>query len=203
MHLFYAWSNVNNPFELKDLIRLYYPEVVKSKKLANAEIILYKKSQQPEKEFSFLNDFENNKEIDLWEYNLSKIDSTSNNNYFVVNSSQEFPLGIKSQHLAELKLNNSNLISFKVQLKSNTDINAILVLTIENNDSLKEWRGTALKHYSPTDSLWINALVSIYLKNNIDSNDKIKAYVWNKNKQQFLIDNVELYTSKNNPYYLK
>ncbi len=202
-YLLYTWVNVNNPFEIKDLIRLYYPEIVKSKKYANAEVILYKRNHHLNKEFSFLNNFEEKKENDLWEFSASQIDSSFNNKYYKVDTLQEFPLSLKNKYLKNLQLNGSDLISFKIQFKAKQQLNAVLVLTIGNNDSVKEWRGTNLSHYTPTDSIWTNALVSIYLNKKTDSTDRIKAYVWNRNKQEFFIDNAELYTSENNQYYLK
>ncbi len=199
--IIFTWSNTNNPFELKELILKYYPNIEKSQRLNNAEVMVFGKENNREEIFNYQTSFED-QPIELG-YQLSqvKVDSLSRNSYYQVDSTEEYPVVIKDILGKNLPLNNANVVTFSIHFKSASAPEAIIALSIDNEDGNVNWRGTDLAPFYSDDE-WNYALVSFYLPEGVSPTDKIKAYVWNRGKESFLVDDVSFYAYEDSQYYL-
>lgn len=200
--LAFTWANTNNPFELKELIRYYYPKIEKSKRLNNAEVIIYKKGNKSPTVFNYQLGFDSL--INKFGYPSGSVvtDSTTANSYFQVPAENEYPLVVKDILGKDLPIDSANIVTFMIHFKSEIPPNAIIAISIDNDDGNVKWRGTDLAPFHSMNE-WNMTLVSLYLPEGIGANDKIKAYVWNREKETFLIDDVSFFAYSDSQYYLK
>lgn len=200
--LVFSWSNINNPFELKELIRYHYPSIEKKKRLNNAEVIVYGKGAKSASLFSYQTNFD--KSINELGYSPEHVflDTLNSNFYFQVPEENEYPLVVKDILGKDLFLDSADVVTFMIHFKAEKAPNSIIAISIDNEEGNISWRGTDLSSYHQKDE-WNMALVSLYLPNGISPTDKIKAYVWNREKETFLIDDVSFFAYKDSHYYLK
>ena len=201
-NLVFTWANTNNHFELKELIRYYYPSIKKSKRFNNAEVIIYEKGKSSSLKFGYQTNF--NQQPKELGYSLNNIvfDTINSDNYFQTDTTSEYPVVIKDIDGANLPIDSANVVTFMVHFKSAEAPKAILAISIDNDEGNVTWRGTDLAPFFMKED-WNMALVSLYLPDGIKPTDKIKAYVWNREKEEFLIDDVSFFAYKDSHYYLK
>lgn len=200
--LVFTWANTNNPFELKELIRYYYPSIKNNKRLNNAEVMVFHEGEGSATQFKYSTTFD--EEIEEFGYDKAhlNIDSISGNTYYSIQKNEEYPVVVKDIVGNNLALDSSNVITFLVHFKATKKPKGILAISIDNEDGNVDWRGTDLAPFYQKDK-WNMALVSLYLPDGISPTDKIKAYVWNKEKDEFLLDDISFFAYKNSQYYLK
>jgi hypothetical protein len=200
--IIFTWSNTNNPFELKELLLHYYPKIEKSKRLNNAEVILFGRENNRQEIFNYHTTF-NVKPNELgYQISQIRIDSLSKNYYYQVDSTEEYPVVVKDILGKNLPLKNANVVTFSIHFKSVSAPEAIIALSIDNEEGNVNWRGTDLAPFY-SEKEWNYALVSFYLPEGVSPTDKIKAYVWNRGKESFFVDDVSFYAYEDSQYYLK
>lgn len=198
----FTWANTNNPFELKELIRYYYPSIKKSKRLNNAEIMIFQKGAESASQFNYSTTFDEEVEEFGFDNVHLNIDSISGNSYYSIQKNEEYPVVVKDIVGNNLALDSANVITFLVHFKATKKPKGILAISIDNEEGNVDWRGTDLAPFYQKDK-WNMALVSLYLPDGISPTDKIKAYVWNKEKDEFLLDDISFFAYRNSQYYLK
>ena len=202
-NLIFSWCAVNNYYELKELIRYYLPKIEKLEGHFNYEVIHFTKGMPSAKTIDYYTGFEH--ENNDWNINWSYTDTSTFNsgkNAILVTPEQEYPVSLKDISEAEFKPGEANIITFLVHFKSNQPVNPILAISIDNEIGNKSWRGISLNEFNRVGD-WSVGLVSIYLEQPMAPNDKIKAYVWNKNKETFWLDDLSFYAHTDSKYYLK
>jgi hypothetical protein len=202
-NLIFSWSAVNNFYELKELMRHYFPKIKRLEGHFNYEVIHFTKGTPQVKTIDFSSSFENQDEE--WNFNTAFIDtanSKTGNNSIIVTPEQEYPVSLKDIPASDFNPGESNIITFMVHFKSDLPTDALVVISIDNESGNKLWRAMSLKEFNQQGQ-WSMGLVSIFLEHPLEENDKIKAYVWNRNKETFLLDDVFFFAYTDSKYYLK
>jgi hypothetical protein len=202
-NLIFSWSAVNNYYELKELMRYYFPEIKKLDGHFNYEVIHFTKGTPSVKTIDYYSSFESpNTE---WNFNTTFIDTTNSKSgikSISVTPEQEYPVSLKDIDASNFNPGDANIITFLVHFKSNQPIDALLAISIDNESGNQNWRGISLKEFNQQGQ-WSMGLVSIFLDHPLKENDKIKAYVWNRNHETFWLDDVSFYAYSDSKYYLK
>ena len=143
----------------------------------------------------------------FWNYEPKYLTSSafvSGLNSYRMNSEIEYGPSYTIQ-LDKIIQNNSDFIDFSVKSKSNTTLNdALLVVALESHGESVFWTGSPLEKPLSSDSLhseWSTTHVSLNLSSiylNYDS-IQLKSLIWNRGKEQFLIDDFKVELRKGNP----
>lgn len=202
-HLIFSWSAANNYYELKELIRYYFPKIHRLKGNYNYEVIHFVKGEPQPKTVDYEIGFES--PSNFWNFDPNSLDSSefrSRKHALLVNVKQEYPVSLKDIESENFHPKEANVITFLVHFKSNQPVEPILAISVDNELGNQLWRGISLKEFNNVGE-WSVGLVSIYLEQPMAPNDKIKAYVWNKNKETFWLDDLSFYAHTDSKYYLK
>jgi hypothetical protein len=98
-----------------------------------------------------------------------------------------------------------NVLDMKVKVKTGENFkDALLVFSIETKGKIREWKGEKFSNYQHTDNEWFTVYLSVNfadISKSVPENSVIKVYVWNREKQDFFIDDLEVSSRKGNPVY--
>jgi hypothetical protein len=132
--------------------------------------------------------------------------SDSTKNHFVYFMNNEIQWGPTfSCPLNEIILNKNNLIDISVKVKSNEDMEkVILVSSLESNGKNIYWGGSDFKQFillQEDNADWIIVHHSINLSDIYLKYDDIilKIYIWNKSKRSFFINDFKITLREGNP----
>ncbi len=99
----------------------------------------------------------------------------------------------------------NNVLDIKVKAKTGKNFkDALLVFSIESGGEIREWKGEKFSKYQHLTDEWFTVYLSINaadISKSIPENAVIKIYVWNREKQDFLIDNLDISSREGNPVY--
>jgi hypothetical protein len=195
------------PNNVIPLIQDYFPTIEIQKNYFGGTSYLFSKTNNDKEDIiSFLN-FESDlpegwESVDLEDVFLA--DDYTRGNVYQLNEDAEW--GPKFVvRLDEILKNKNNFIDISVKVKAKGAIDElVLVGLLESNGQNIYWGGTELKEFSLLqleNSDWISLHHSIKLSDiHIKHNDiLVKIFIWNKGRNNFLIDNFKISLRKGNP----
>ncbi len=140
--------------------------------------------------------FSNNAEIDEWSP-ISSIRENPNAHsgkyVSVIDATSEYSLGLVKQ-LKNISNQTIDSVTFTywVFLKNN-DANAVTVISIENDQGKSLfWDGPSLRKKVNELNKWVQVKETFKIPSNTDKNNILKLYVWNKSKEEILLDDFNI-----------
>ncbi|MBI2280902.1 MAG: hypothetical protein HYU68_09470 [Bacteroidetes bacterium] len=204
-YVFYGYL-ASSPPEIYAIIKNYFPYIKHVENYYGGNTVLFSKTPQEDtivNSFISLNTFE--KGFLNWENPSNDrllIDSTENGNHsYQFNSKTEW--GISFQDTLYKITNTNNFIDISLDVKPIKNLrNALLVSVIEANGETIDWRATSFNAFRLNSDVWNPIIHSIKLQDmNLNKkNAVLKVFIWNKENQEFLIDNFKISERKGNPF---
>ncbi len=165
--------------------------IFKITSLSNKQSIVYSNTHKTL--FASCNDFE--KKYSLWQTDTSKLKYFQDTNIvYQVDSTTEFCSVLEFYNDS---LQTPDTVNIMVQVKTyldNVPVNSALVLSLERGNDVIIWKASGISDTIYTTNIWNKP--AIFVKDIIlQKNDIIKTYIWNKNRDNFLIDDfkIEIY----------
>ncbi|MFA8449133.1 MAG: glycosyltransferase family 39 protein [Bacteroidales bacterium] len=200
-YLFYSWTKYQRP-NIDLLVRKYFPYKLNKFNYFNAESSLLSKtnsSNTVKDDLIFSEDWP--KDLKSFWFNKELLKDSVGREYILVDSLQEFPLGIK---INQDSVKWSKNYALEIEIEGSTDEelqNCSLALSFTNNDDLLIWDGIALK-----DAL-IHSNGRFYLsykRRFIDFQgavmpNKIEINIWNPGKKTFKLSRMKVCIRSANP----
>ncbi len=141
--------------------------------------------------FRSLNDFE--KKYKFWETDSSKInnkDYFSGKNSYLIDSLSEYCCVFKKE-FKNIGISKNIKISVKTKVFLQSPTKSLLVLSISRVNKSIYWKGAPINDSLIKTNVWQNIELNATI-NSIKKNDIIEAYIWNKGKNNFYIDDFEI-----------
>ncbi len=204
--LYFGCLSNNNPMTVP-IIKDFYPTLVWQKNYAGGTGYFFSKKEPSEMAFISKVDFETNRVDYFSPFSIEKfVDSIrfSGNKSYAIDSLTEWS-PVFSRPLDEIIRNENNFIDVSVKvLVENNFTDATLAASLESNDTSIYWGGTRFSKFIASDSSnakWQTVHFSIKLSdiNQNHANILLKVYIWNNQKQQFLIDDFTIQLRNGNP----
>ncbi|HEC44728.1 MAG TPA: glycosyltransferase family 39 protein [Bacteroides sp.] len=189
---------------LPSIILDHYPNMVKKIDYQGGNYYLFSKDDSTpySNKFSSTNNF--NTEEDHWSHGVDSLytDSAgiSGSTAYFLGNSHEFgptfsvPLNVFADH-------KNDLIDVSVSVRNLDSLNnGIIVLSLRGKEELVVWRSAFLSDYDPLTGEWYTAHHTFRPGPNFKNPDlELQVYVWNKEKERFLIDDFRVRTRPGNP----
>jgi hypothetical protein len=140
--------------------------------------------------------FSNNAEIDDWTpvATIKQNANAHSGKYVsVIDSVNVYSLGLSKKiiDISTQKID-SVIISYWVYLKNNS-ANACTVISVETPQGKSAyWDGPSLRSKAKELNKWIEVKESFKLPADTDKNNVLKLYVWNKSKEEILLDDFKV-----------
>ncbi len=186
------------------LIQDYYPTIEIQNNYFGGTVYLFNKTENNEENLISDLDFDVETTTNWSSIDAKNLISINNNFSYKLDSNNEWGPTF-SMHLAEIIENENNFIdlSLKVHTKESFE-DGMLVGALESNGKEIYWGGTNFKKFNVSKKGkdgWIRIHHSIKLSDINQKHDHItlKVYVWNKNKENFIIDDFKIKLRKGNP----
>lgn len=150
--------------------------------------------------FHYLNTFDNLQED---ENNSATIAFSGNYAYHFTPGKKYGPAF--SETFNKVIRNKNNVLDIKVKAKTGTGFKeALLVFSIESKGKIKEWKSEKFSNYLSANGQWFTVYLSINIadiQGPLPDNSLLKIYVWNRESQDFYIDDLEISSRAGNPVY--
>ena len=206
-YLYFGAISKNKPNSVA-IILDYFPNVEWQKNYAGGTTYFFSKKYPPNDGRTFLakQDFDKPATDTFFVFNNKKIvDSVffSAPNSYLFNGN-EWGLSY-TRKIADLKKLKYDFIDISVKVKLiDTNVDAILVGTLQNSDTTVYWNGLNFKNFIPNNyktNKWLTVYLSfklsdIYLKYR---HLQLKTYIWNRGKTRFLVDDFQIKLRPGNP----
>lgn len=188
--------------EIYSIVKEYFPNLVKKYNYAGSNLYLFDKngSSNDEYSFTFLNDFELSQPE--WNYSLTKkTDSIS----FHGNCSYQFDPNDEFGSVFEYEFENAihlnDFIDLTAKIVTKNPINEILLVSnLYQNDSLIHWSAGSSQYSNSLPNQWFTIYHTISVRDiDVKKPFVLKAYLWNKDKTRFWLDNFTIRVRKENP----
>jgi hypothetical protein len=203
-YAYYGYMATTQP-ELYPIIQNYFPYIYKTINYAGGNSVIFSKTpaeNQNNNCFISENSFEGN--IPHWDaFNPVFIDSVSRdgkNSYRFDSISEWGPAFTDTLFNISTK---NDFIDISVDVKPlGSFTNAFLVSSIDLDTIHFDWRSAQFKNYNVQPGRWTTVCLSVKLPDMkpTDLNPLIKIYIWNSQKQNFLIDRFRISVRKGNPF---
>lgn len=203
-YLQYGFLSNANP-EIYTLIHCYFPYTIKTDNFFGGNAVLFSKIKPKEVEderYISINTFEN--QIQSWS-DPNKLylykDSLTGSQSYVFDNVNEW--GVVFNEKLKSISSTTNFIDVSVDVFPLEDISdALLVSSIEQDTIIIDWRSSSFNWFNLEKGKWNKVVHSIKLADlNLKGLDpSLKIFIWNKNLQQFRIDNFKIEERKVNPY---
>lgn len=195
------------PPELIPIITDYFPKVEIQNNYAGATTFLFSKNGKSSNKLISLQNFETKKIPNWQEIPTSKlIDSVfySKNCSFYLDSTIEWSPSFEKEVFSIIE-NENNFIDVSLKVKNMSDYGeGVLVASIDDENGSLFWGGAMFKNFQSNQinrNGWINVHLSLKLSDmNITNNAKLKVYIWNQSKLNYLVDDLKIELRKGNPF---
>ena len=181
-YFIYGWSAKRPYPEIYSAIRQSFPYTLDDRLYFNSRMTLYARN------------------------NLKKLDFIPENNFYTKSKSLENAnrkMMPDLEYGANLSLENIILpdsiplkIEARVALLSKDSLGGNLVIDVLFDDEQKLWRGKNLSLFENSDSAYY-AFTTLVLPDNTKEIKKLKVYVWNNKKEEFIVLNVQVKITEN------
>lgn len=205
-YLYFGCVSGNNPLSVP-IIQDYYPTIVVQHNYAGGTTYVFSRAAKKENNIIEYQDFEI-KEKSFWSpLDVSKFVDTicfsGETSYLIDDKTGWSPSFARS--LKEIISNKNDFIdiSVKTYLLDTTN-GAMIVASLESKDSLIYWGGSLFNKFITDEDLkggWVTIHHSLKLSDiYLNYRDiQLKIYIWNKDKDNFLIDDFIITLRKGNP----
>ncbi|MEO8146363.1 MAG: glycosyltransferase family 39 protein [Bacteroidia bacterium] len=205
-YFIYAFTNMANPPQARQVIQSYYPYLFFGKDMFNAGFYVYSK-----------NKIENaQQEVNFYEFtnNFDKTSSPNDSAYMVtVNfpqtehcadiSTLEYSPGFEKK-LSEMHYHKGTTVNASVKAFSpDTVTDSHLVLTIIKNDSAYVWLSATINKWIIEKSRWTGVYTSADIPKEFDGTETVKVFVWHRDKSHLMIDDLKITLTEATDYYKK
>lgn len=192
------------PESFISMARYYFPNLIHKTNGYTYESYLLSRSADTKKSFHQLisrNNFSAEKE--KWSASNERIYNDSlNHHYYTYNDQQEWGLGF-TDSLSHMINNYGNILDIEVDIISFQKPTAVLATTFTADTTINIWRGQEFEHNliaTPFGYRLYFSLDTKFLSKEDRYKDlSFKTYIWNKDKQDFMIKEVKLYSRSKNP----
>ncbi|MDP2424675.1 MAG: hypothetical protein Q8M23_10060, partial [Bacteroidales bacterium] len=193
----YAWTK-SVPYETHDLIRYYYPYIVKHFDYADlSAVTLYAKetsasSSSDRPAFQVSNNFETN---DLWSMKEQMLDTSivfSGRHSILLNPENEF--GPTFQAAAgDIQAREGCMIRVSLMVYTTTESSkATLVFSLEQWEQTPYiWITSSISNYARPNS-WSPVFLTTPLNKLLSSRDILKVYLWNQGQEKIYLDDIRI-----------
>ena len=186
------------------IIQEFYPSIELQKNYFGGSSYLFSKNPSPSKLVSTLG-FEKDS-LPSWSYNTSSIIDTvsyAGKRSYQINPDEEWGPGFEA-NLGRFLLKDHAFIDLSVKIKANQPPTATLVLTLENEGETILWRGYDFDQQlnlqqQGAESATFHGTIEIPKEHLNNPNLKFKTYIWNKDKNTFLVEDYKIKLRKGNP----
>lgn len=183
------WKNKKVAPEILNFLNTQFAKSELILDAGNSKVLKF--SKKTSELYSYLQDFELDKKA--WNYNINLITEDTLANHLLKYNGLEFACSYSFTLEKSEVLNN---ISALVDIHSSVVINPLLVISIEKEGESILWLGSEFKGFYKKDNK-SNLLFNSIDLNSIEypDNAEVKIYIWNKQKEDFSIDNfrVQIY----------
>jgi hypothetical protein len=183
------WQNTLLTEDIINLFKSFYPETIDYKTNLNSGFFIAKKSNSS-KNTPFIQAFEN---IDsFWSSNPERViyDSIKSSNIFCFEPNNEWGPAFIHQYTKEEIINKKIVFYLDFKL-SELSKKALFTYTIERNGEIILWESKPINPFAYSIEKWTRGAFTFSLDQYKDG-DTIKAYLWNKEKTEFSIDNLDV-----------
>jgi len=197
------YGNISGaPPYLYSMILKHYPNLILQKDYFIGNVYLFSKTGdqtgiENRKTISF-----NPMDTMIKDWNLKdsgiESDSTEQGNYFYhIYPDEEYSLTY-SFHFKDFNIEENDFIDIRVRVRSDEPCGALIVSDLIEKDESVHWSAGNFSDYQTKG--WYDVFQSIKLSDLLHSNNsEVKVYIWNKDKNEFWIDEIEIVLRKGNP----
>lgn len=196
-YFIYGWSNFRSPYEIPELIKRKYPCIIEDEKHFNSQITLFKKSDSCKRDTLFFSTADFEKYNPVFWYDESKTDTLnfqSGKRSLNIDSDYAYCVILKTT-VKKLcgwvlyDLGKTVCVNASVQLFSENDFNAQIVMEVGSDGGKKEWQTKLLNSFVRKKGKWQEAFVTFEFPANVYPDDEVTIYLWNPGKNDFRADN--------------
>ena len=193
-YFLYGWSNLNNPPEVYEIIRMKYPRILEQYNYKKASITLFSKDENYQRTslYSNYNDFE--AEYPNWSGDLSTYDTTiafQGQRSFKLDSITIYSSTFSAKY-ADITDTGNCLINIITDAYLTDNATAELVLETVRNGKTNQWFSSSLHKFCSKPYSWNKVILTKLIKSDLLPDDIIKVYVWNAGKKDVYIDNLRI-----------
>lgn len=196
-HFLHAWSTINNPPIIEQIITEKFPSVVARDTFFNSGLVLYSKSNDAifklkKPLYSTLFDNEDKKVL-KGEYGLTNDLAYEGSQCAVMESSNEFGPTYRSLYN---KITQEKDVFIQTEIwamvDDTTGLDADLVYSIEANGKSVFWRSTKFNTFIKEPGKWTKIYLSYSVPNRLNGFEEIKIYVWKPGFHKLYLDNLKV-----------
>ena len=201
--VYYGYLSHANP-EIYPLIKRYFPNVYQKFNFSGGDGVIFTKNKTDNlfnEKYSSVLSFEN--KINYWDaYSDILLDSNSTDGQYSYrfDSLSEWGPAYSDTLFRIAKKTDFIDISLDVFPLGNFS-NALIVSTLDDDTINIDWRSTPFSIFNLIPNSWSTVTHSIKLPDIIKNavNPRLKIFIWNNEKQNFLVDNVKISVRRGNP----
>ena len=193
-YVVFSWSSVATNPEIYDIIMDKFSVIEDQETFFNSQTTLFKKGAS-----------RNALHNSTYEAELNQL-----KNWTVNNTCQDTLYLFKGEKSEKLDSTNQFSSTFNIQLAKlntaadkmyiscsamgyfTTECKATLVIEYFNEQEQKEWYGVDIENYVTTPYKWSKIYASRAIPKNCVLSDLVKVYIWNRGKNEFYFDNLEV-----------
>lgn len=203
-YVYYGYLSSANP-EVYSIIKNYFPYIKTEINCAGGDLVILSRTPTDFKNENIIitnNSFEG-KVADWSDYNsaflIDSIASNGKKSYKFDSISEWGPAFVDT--LFKIATKNDYVDITVDVMPLGTFTTAQLVSSIDMDTVNVEWRGSQFSNFNMKENKWTTVSLSIKLPDlrSEDLNSLIKVFIWNSEKQNFLIDNFKVCVRKGNP----
>ena len=196
-HFLHAWSTINNPPIIEQIITNKFHSVVSRDTFFNSGLVLYSKSNDAifklkKPLYSTLFSFEDQKVL-KGEYEIVNSRAHQGSHSAAMDSLSEFGPTYRSLYN---KITNEKGVFIQTEVwamvDDTTGLNADLVYSIESNGKSIFWRSTKFKTFISEPGKWSKIYLSYSVPNKLSGFEEIKIYVWKPGLHKLYLDNLKV-----------
>ena len=204
----YGWSNFRSPYEIPEMIKRKYSCVVEDEKHFNSQITLFKKSDSCKRDTIFFATADFEKYNPVFWYDESKTDTLNfqtGKRSLNIDPDYSYCVILKTT-VKKLcgwvlyDLGKMACVNASVQLFSEGDFNAQIVMEVGSGGGKKEWQTKLLESFVRKKGSWQEAFATFEFPASVYPDDEVTIYLWNPEKNSFRADDFTISTFADSQY---
>jgi hypothetical protein len=199
-----AWACIYNPYEVPEIIKRKYPVEVDRVFSFNTELVLYQQAKAKEHReavvFESVTGCERETKWTIDDITLDTLHRFNACPSFRFTSQLEYGPTFRLLP-TELLLDSVNVVSFSAWYLGNLPLNAMLVLSVDQDGQNLAWRSVELGQFITKEGEWTEAILSLKLPEGLVEKGQVSAYIWNKGKQRFSVGRLQVTAFKDSRYH--
>ena len=197
-----GWACIYNPYEIPELIKRKYPVEVERVHSFNTELILYGKDVNTKRQPVLQHKMGFEQSSENWSYDdrfLDSLTSYSGKWSYRMEAESEYGPTFKTNLQAVIE-DTANVITVTAHCYGEQPLSGLLVMSIEREGESLAWYSANVSDYITEQGVWQEIILSKIIPDGAQKNDQVVVYFWNRNKDQFWMDNLEINSFKDSYY---